>query len=61
MVPQKDVNKESVLWKLKMLLYGLNDAMRKFWLKVKEVFSEIGLQRLKGVKAFYYKMDDRGK
>ena len=35
-------------------LYGLDDTSRKFWLKVKEIFSELGLKVMDGNKAFYY-------
>ena len=48
MVPPKDVKKESALWKFKKPLYGLNDASRKFWLRVKKIFKEIGLRKLDG-------------
>ena len=60
MVPPKDVKKESVLWKLKKPLYGLNDASRKFWLKVKEVFGKMGLRRLEGDEAMYFKKNKEG-
>ena len=60
MVPPKDVKKESVLWKLKKPLYGLNDASRKFWLKVKEVFGKMGLRRLEGDEAMYFKRNKEG-
>ena len=54
-MPPKDVQKEGMLWKLKKPLYGLNDASRKFWLKVKEVFGKFGLIKLIGDEALYYK------
>ena len=38
LLPPKDVRNEGKIWKLNKSLYGLNDASRKFWLKVKEVF-----------------------
>ena len=38
LVPPKDIRKEGYVWKLKKLLYGLNDASRKFRLRVKEFF-----------------------
>ena len=60
MVLPKDVKKESVLWKLKKPLYGLNDASRKFWLKVKEVFSKMGLKRLEGDESMYFKRNKEG-
>ena len=59
--PPKYIKKEGILWKLKKPLYGLNDASQKFWLKVKMVFSEMGLKRLEGDKAVYYKHDEAGK
>ena len=43
LMPPKDVRKEGYIWKLKKPLYGLNDALGKFWLKVKNLFSEMGL------------------
>ena len=39
-------------------LYGLNDASRKFWLRVKELFAWLGLQKLEGDEAIYYKKDE---
>ena len=35
MEPPKDVKKEGKIWKMKKPLYGLKDASRKFWLKVR--------------------------
>ena len=35
-------------------LYGLDDASRKFYLKVKETLQELGLKTLPGDDAFYY-------
>ena len=31
-----------------MPLYGLDDASRKFWLKVRELFLRMGLKNLEG-------------
>merc|ERR1712030_114011 len=58
--PPPDVKKEGTIWKLKKPLYGLNDASRKFWLKIKEVFKNFGLKKLDGDKALYYKHDKYG-
>ena len=58
--PPRDVKKEGKLWMLKKPLYGLNDASRKCWLKVREVFRDIGMKRLDGDKAFYYKNYEKG-
>ena len=60
LMPPKDIKKEGLIWKLRKPLYGLNDASRKFWLKVKTVFNEIGLKRLEGDEAVYYKYDENG-
>ena len=46
--------------KLKKPLYGLNDASRKFWLEVKNLFAEIGLKRLEGDEAVYYMLNKKG-
>ena len=42
MMPKKDVKKEGYILKLKKPLYRLNDDSRKFLLKVKNVFTDIG-------------------
>ena len=54
MEPPRDIKKEGKIWKLKKTVYGLNNASRKFWLKVREVFNECGMNILKGDEAFYY-------
>ena len=41
---------------MKKPLYGLNDASRKFWLRVKE----LGLRKLDGDEAVYYKLNEEG-
>ena len=45
---------------MKKPLYGLNDASRKFWLKVKKLFAEIGLKRLEGCIAVYFMLNKEG-
>ena len=60
-MPPKDIKNEGKIWLLKKPLYGLNDASRKFWLKVKNVFEDIGMKRLEGDEAYYYKYDEKGK
>ena len=39
-------------------LYGLDDASRKFYLKVKETLQELGLKTLPGDDAFHYEHRD---
>lgn len=46
-----------ILWKLKKPLYGLDDASRKFWLRIKDIFKQEGLKNVSGDEAFYYKYD----
>ena len=60
LIPPKDVRREGYIWKLKKPLYGLNDASRKFWLKVKNLFKEMGLKRLEGDEAVYYMINEKG-
>ena len=36
--PPSDVKKQGIIWKLMKPLYRLDDASRKFWLRVKDVF-----------------------
>ena len=58
--PLKDIKKEKNIWKLKKPLYGLNDSSRKFWLRVKSIFKELGFRKLDGYEAAYYKMNVKG-
>ena len=55
--PPKDLKTEGVLWKLKKPLYGLDDASRKFWLRIKDIFKHEGLRNASGDEAFYYQHD----
>ena len=41
-------------------LYGFNDASCKFWLRVKRIFNDIGLRKLDGDEAVYYKINEKG-
>merc|ERR1712243_204500 len=56
--PPKDIEKEGVIWKLLKPLYGLDDASRKFYLKVKETLQKLRLKTLPGDDAFYYEHKD---
>ena len=52
--PPKDLKNPGMIWKLKKPLYGLDDASRKFWICVKEIFHTEGLQNITGDEAFYF-------
>ena len=56
--PPPDIKQQGIIWRLKKPLYGLDDALHMFWLRVKEVLMEIGLKVLEGDKAFYYLHQD---
>ena len=57
--PTSDVKKQGWIWRLKKPLYGLDDASRKFWLRVKEVsLCELGFCTINGDKAFYFSSVD---
>ena len=43
--------------KLKKPLNGLDDASRKFWLRMRDIFKQTGLQNISGDEAFYYQHD----
>ena len=45
---------DGYIWKLKKPLYGLDDASRKFWLKVKETLVVLGLKMIPGDETCYY-------
>ena len=52
--PPEDIRKPGVVWRLKKPLYGLEDASRKFWLRVKDVFCKVNMKTMDGDKAFYF-------
>ena len=51
----KDLREDGLLWKLKKPLYGLNDAGRKFWIRVKKILKLEEFESVKGDEAFYIK------
>ena len=59
--PPKEANlNKSQLWKISKPLYGLNDASRKFYLKVKTILKECGCEQSKYDPAlFMYKVDGK--
>merc|ERR1712115_147238 len=52
--PPKDQEKEGVIRKLLKPLYGLDNASRKFYLKVRETLKKLKLNTLPGDDAVYY-------
>ena len=57
--PPSDIKKQGIVWKLNKPLYGLDDASRKFWLRVRDVFlNKLHLKTIEGDKAFYYRNVD---
>ena len=54
--PPEDIQKPGVIWRLWKLLYSLDNASRKFWLGVKEVFTEMGLKIMEGDEIFTFYM-----
>ena len=36
--PPRDIKEEGYIWRLNKPLYGLNDAGRCFWIRVKKIF-----------------------
>ena len=58
MKPHEDFRMPGTIWKLRKPLYGLDNASRKFWLKVKEVFLDLGLRVMDRDEAFYYLHED---
>ena len=56
--PPTDQEEEGVIWKLLKPLYGLDDASRKFYLKVRETLNNLGLKTLPGDDAVYYQHKD---
>merc|ERR1711867_97680 len=52
--PPQDQEKEGIIWKLLKPLYGLDDASRKFYLKVRETLRNFDLNTLPGEDAVYY-------
>jgi hypothetical protein len=43
-----------MVWKLRKPLYGLDDASRKFWSRVKEIFGKERLTNVNGDETFYF-------
>ena len=58
MKPPSGIKLEGKLWRLNKPLYGLDDASRKFWLKIKEIFFKLGMLTIEGDEAFYFRYEN---
>ena len=56
----KDIEEEGVIWRLRKPLYGLTDAGRRFWLRVKKILEENKFKKVTGDDAYYIKHDGHG-
>ena len=62
MVPPKEANVEKgKLWKLKVALYGLDDASLQFFFKCKEELIKLGCQQSSRDPALFFKKNEQGK
>lgn len=52
--PPKVVKSEEKIWLLHKPFYGLNEASRKFWSKLRGVFEDTVMKRLPKDEAFYH-------
>ena len=52
--PPEDFKKLGIMWRLKKPWHRLDDASHKFWLRFKEVLTEMGFWVLDGDEAFYF-------
>ena len=58
----KNIEKDrSYVYKLNKPLYGLTDAGRQFWLRVRKILKEDGFKNLVGDECYYQKYDKEGK
>ena len=53
--PPKDIKEDGIVWRLKKPLYGLNDAGRRFWIRIRKILKEHQYENIQGDEAFYYK------
>ena len=56
--PPVDIRKDWVIWRLKKPLYGLDDSSRKFYIRVKKMFINLGFEVLEGDAAYFYIMKE---
>ena len=52
--PPKEFREDKVLWKLKKVVYGLTDASRSWYLRVREVLTSLGMKMCTVENAAFY-------
>ena len=58
LIPPPEASSSETLWKLNKVIYGLSDASRMWYLKVKEVLEQLGMKMsIYDEALFYYKED----
>ena len=57
-IPPKEANMPGFLWRMKKAAYGLNDASRRWWIKVIMFLKELGGKTLIGDESFIYFQKD---
>ena len=60
-LPKNIEENRSFVYKLNKPLYGLTDAGRQFWLRVRKILKEDGFKTLIGDGCYYQKYDKEGK
>ena len=43
-IPPSEFQEQNIVWKLKTCIYGLSDALRKWYIRVKEELCKLGIQ-----------------
>ena len=55
LIPPPEFQEQNIVWELKTCIYGLSDASRKWYLRVKEELCKLGIQCSKSeLSLFYY-------
>ena len=58
--PPKEFKEEGILWKLRKVIYGLRDASRSWYLRVAEVLTSLGMEKLNCDGAVFYSTSKGG-
>lgn len=57
--PPHDIKLPGKIWRLNKPVYGLDDASRKFWLKIDQLLKSKGLRTVSGDNSFYFLNDGK--